>query len=871
MADLDAEARRLATQVATSQEPAMGDFVRVESSGHVYIDVAAPILDASGRPIAVLILRSDPSLHLYPLIQSWPTPSESAETLLVRRDGDSVLFLNVLRHRDDPALTIREPLSSTGVPAVAAVLGRVGEFEGTDYRGAAVLADLRPVPDSSWFLVSKVDTAEILAEVGDRGRAILLLCLLAVVLAGGAVAIVLSVRQISLQQRLLRSERDRAVIARLHERVLALARDIFLLTDPSNRIVEANAAASFYGYSREELLQLNAADLRTPETRATLERDWQAAAGADGVLFETVHMRKDGSTFPVEVSSRVIDVDGVPHRESFVRDITERRAAEAQLRAAAEESARLLEAEVSSRRALLSILEDQRATEAALRESEERFRRAMVDSPFPMMLHAEDGQVLQVSRSWCEITGYAPEELTTTAAWTELAYGERRDVLLAEIDRLYELGHRIAEGDHQVRTRSGETRTWEFSSAPLGRLADGRRLVISMATDVTEHRRATAELRESETRYRDLVVLAPAAIFVNRDDRVVLVNDACLRLFGAQREEELLGKSPFELLHSDDHERIRERIHRSRDIGEVVEPVEERIVRLDGRVVDVEVTASPFEDAGTRAIHVVLSDITERKRAEAKIHQLNETLEQRVDERTAELDAANKELESFSYSVSHDLRAPLRAISGFASILARRYRDDLDEKGRHYVDTIVSSSDHLGVLIEELLDYSRIGRRTVRAEPVPLGPLVTQLRVTFGDRIAASGGTLEAVEPLATPVGDRTLIERILANLVDNALTYRRPDVVPHVTLSATRHGRTLTLAVADNGIGVPPEYRERIFEVFARLHTDEEYPGTGIGLSIVRKAARLMGSNVIVESTEGAGSTFSLDLPAAQKRSTPS
>src|SRR5450759_2414083 len=116
--ELDPEAQSLAAQVAASREPAMGDFVRVESSGHVYIDVAAPILDASGRPIAVLILRSDPSLHLYPLIQSWPTPSESAETLLIRRDGDSVLYLNVLRHRVDPALTLREPLSSTTTPVV---------------------------------------------------------------------------------------------------------------------------------------------------------------------------------------------------------------------------------------------------------------------------------------------------------------------------------------------------------------------------------------------------------------------------------------------------------------------------------------------------------------------------------------------------------------------------------------------------------------------------------------------------------------------------------------------------------------------------------------------------------------------------------
>jgi len=709
--ELDPEAQQLAAQVAGSREPTMGDFVRVGSSGRVYIDVAAPILDASGRPTAVLLLRIDPGTYLFPMLQSWPTPSESAETLLVRRDGDSVLFLNSPRDRDDPPLTVSFPLSRTDNPAVAAVLGRTGEYEGPDYRGIAVLADLRSIPGTPWFMLAEVKAAELLAEVDARGRTILLLGLLVVIVIGGAMALGLSLRQSSLRQRLLTSERDRAAAGHLYERVLANGRDIFALLDPSGRIVDANAAAvAAYGYSRDELLQLNVRDLRAPETLPALEQHWQAAARPGGLLVETVHVRKDGSTFPVEISSRAIDIDGELHHQSFVRDITERKRAEQTLQAERDRAQRYLD-----------------------------IAGALLVGISP------DGTITLINKAGCELLGYPQEELIGRD-WFDLVIPEReRDSTRAVFAGLM----------------SGDLEPLEyFENSVIAR---------------------------------------------NGDERVVSWHNALLR-----------------------------------DAAGAV--------------------------AGTLSSG---EDITERKQAEAEILRLNEELEQRVRERTAKLEAANKELETFSYSVSHDLRAPLRAISGFAEILGRRYRDNLDEKGRHYVDTIVTSSEHMGILIEELLDFSRLGRSMVRAGPVPLGPLVAGLRATFGPRIAAAGATLEVIEPLAVPVGDPTLIERILANLVENALTYRRPDVAPHVTLSATRHGRSVTLAVADNGIGIPAEYREKIFEVFARLHTDREYPGTGIGLSIVRKAARLMGSDVTLESSEGVGTTFSLELPAADKGST--
>jgi len=292
------------------------------------------------------------------------------------------------------------------------------------------------------------------------------------------------------------------------------------------------------------------------------------------------------------------------------------------------------------------------------------------------------------------------------------------------------------------------------------------------------------------------------------------------------------------------------------------------VVRPDGSRRWITVRSEARYDASRTVTALVgtVQDITARKLAEEEVQKLNAELEQRVRARTAELEAANKELESFSYSVSHDLRAPLRAISGFAQILARRHHDSLNEEGRHYLDNVVTASERMGVLIDELLHYSRTGRGGVRLLAVPLAPLVGHLAATFSERLGAAGGRLEIVEPLATPLGDATLIGQILTNLVDNALIYRRPDVALLVTISAQREDGKVAIKVTDNGIGIAAAYHEKIFQVFQRLHSEDEYPGTGIGLAIVYKAVRTMEGEVGVESTPGAGSTFSVRLAAASE-----
>jgi signal transduction histidine kinase/DNA-binding response OmpR family regulator len=259
-------------------------------------------------------------------------------------------------------------------------------------------------------------------------------------------------------------------------------------------------------------------------------------------------------------------------------------------------------------------------------------------------------------------------------------------------------------------------------------------------------------------------------------------------------------------------------------------------------------------------IALTIREITQQKADQEAIRHLNHILARRA----ADLERANEELKEFSYSISHDLRAPLRAISGFTQIIDRRYRNNLNEEGQHYLDNIIAASNHMAQLIDDLLVYSRLGREPVDQEAVDLVGIMAEIEENYSRHIETIGATLNL--PLEIPLvrGDRTLLSRLFTNLVDNALKYHRPNVPPQLHMGYSVEDGNVIVSMQDNGLGIPAEHYRRIFNLFQRLHSLEEYPGTGLGLAIVKRSVQLMGGDVWLDSTPGQGSIFYIKLPLA-------
>jgi PAS domain S-box-containing protein len=566
-----------ASEIMASKKMIFQDFHRHSSDSQIYLAVMVPILSGEDYsvPLGVLVLRINPESFLYPLIQHWPTPNNTAETLLVQKDGYEVVFLNKLRFKKDAALNLKFPLNRTEMPAVQAALGNEGIMEGKDYRGEPVIACTRTIPDSPWSMVARMDTEEVFMPLKERLW--MLIAFVSVLFVGVGVGIGLIWRQQRLQ-----------------------------------------------------------------------------------------------------------------------------------------------------------IFKERYKVSEAARAAEIRYREA-----------------LDKMMEGCQIIGFDWRYLYVNDSAARHGKLTREDLL----------GHTMME------QYPGIEKTELF--AVLKHCMDDR----------------NSQRLENEFHYPD-------------------------------------GTKGFFSLS--------------------IQPVPE-------------------------GIFILSMDITKSRRVQEELERLNKDLDRRVSERTAQIEEANKELEAFSYSVSHDLRAPLRHINGYIDLLMKRFPGLLPEKGRNYLDIIADSAHHMGMLIDDLLQFSRTGRQDMSRSDLDMNIVLQDVLETI--KQDNPGRNIEwDIATLPHVYGDVKLLPFVWTNLLSNAVKFTQKNDKARIEIGVNMEGDELIFFVRDNGLGFDMNYAHKLFGVFQRLHSSEEFEGTGIGLANVRRIIQRHGGRTWAESELNNGATFYFTLPAKKE-----
>jgi PAS domain S-box-containing protein len=513
--------------------------------------------------------------------------------------------------------------------------------------------------------------------------------------------------------------------------------------------------------------------------------------------------------------------------------------------------------------------------EQELAESEANYRYTIELNPQVPWKAAADGMITGFSPRWLQLTGLRGE--------APMESGLTRVINPADFEHVTrQWSHSLATGEpfdveHRVRSADGSD-SWMRSRANARRDEQGRVIAWYGLTEDIHARKESelalihreAELRAKLAQLETIYSAVPVGLgYVDVKMRLVELNDALAEINGLPKEVQI-GRCPGDILP----------LRLGRELTAIYAAVlqEKKPVtgiefqagakeHTDGRRDWLASFYPVIEEGEVQGIVAAVLEVTQIKDAQRKLLETNQHLEQRILERTEQIAEANAELRAFAHTVAHDLRAPLRNIEGFSAALIEDEADRLSEEGKNYANRIGAAVVRLDRLITDLLAYSRLSRIEIRLETVHLQ---TVLQIALRDletQIGETGARIDIDDALPDVLGNRAVLAQITQNLLSNAIKFVAPGVAPRIRVSGATVGSMARLQFQDNGIGISPEHQERIFGVFERLHGQEQYPGTGIGLAIVRKGIERMGGSIAVSSrtdAPNAGTTFELTLPAA-------
>jgi PAS domain S-box-containing protein len=499
-------------------------------------------------------------------------------------------------------------------------------------------------------------------------------------------------------------------------------------------------------------------------------------------------------------------------------------------------------------------------------KTEERYRSLIENQTDLVCRITPDGTFAFVNDMYCQFFNKSKKELTGSK-WHPIPVDDDIEIIEEKLSTLSPVNPTVTI-ENRVLSGKGEIHWVQFINSGFFDQQGNLLEIQSVGRDITEHKQAQEALRESKEKLHLIIDTSPVGICtVDPLGNFVTTNLAYERLVGYSKEE-LRGLSFFDVTHPDNRPKNKKLFQDMFSLKTTNFFMEKRYIRKDGAMIEVAVHATGIMDADGNARFgtAFVKDITEGKQAEEQIKELNRTLEQRIKDRTKQLDSANKELEAFSYSVSHDLRAPLRAIDGFARILLEDHTERLDQEGRRILNVIGSNVQKMGRLIDDLLAFSRLDRKKIKTSNVDMNQLtdelIGELNVDFGERVVNFN-----IKSLPDSNCDRAMLREVFFNLMSNALKFTRGKNPAMIEITGKVDDDEHIYSISDNGVGFDMKYADKLFKVFQRLHSSQEFEGTGIGLALARRIVKKHGGRIWAEGTVDKGAIFYFSLPKNKEK----
>lgn len=616
------------------------------------------------------------------------------------------------------------------------------------------------------------------------------------------------------------------------QRIYGIGRDVTQQVDLMNSIKENEERFKFLSDNNQEAVLVSVGGMIELYNKAFLKLSGYTPAELDGMDDRNLLVEEDRNSMLQRVASE--------SEETYISKLVRKNGDRVSIEVI---PSNIIYNRQKARLVLIRNLDEAVQREEARQEVENRFNALYQNSSFGILVIDLEGNILNANDLIIQQLGYSKEQLAEKKV-LELVYQDDRESSFESFTKLVNADSSTTTNELRLVKAENDS-FWVRTACSRVRVSPKEEVIMVLLEDIDEEIRHKDELDEVERRFETVFNSSPTGIVITKNQSEIIHCNPSFATMLGYKEDELVGKSLLDFTHEEDKAstlKMQNLVNKNK-VDEF--DVEKRYIIKNNEVIWAKTWVSVIERKGDEVVKVAMvENITSRKETEQKIEQ-----------KSKELTAINQELENFAYVASHDLQEPLRTIASFIQILDKRYGQTLDEDGQQFMGFVVDGAKRMQLLIRDLLEYSRVNRFNTDYEKVDLNEVFETVNRVLKEKIDDSDAVLLA-ENLPVIQGNKIQLTQVFQNMVDNAIKFRGKSK-PEVTITVEEQPGKWLICVKDNGIGISPEYFQRIFVIFQRLHTREEYSGTGIGLALCKKIIERHGGEIWVESGKRKGTTF--------------